>query len=149
MIGDRFPDYHFKNSMGKDSSIYDFLVKDYLIVFFYPKDFTMICTKEACLFRDNYKKLNDLNATVVGISNDDNNSHEKFKNEYQLPFDLIEDKNNELRRKLGIKKILGLHPGRETFVLLKDGTVIYKFRSNFDAESHVIKVLDVIKNHKI
>ena len=148
-IGEKFPNYSFIDANGNEKSIYDYLTRDYLIIFFYPKDFTLICTKEVCHFRDNYEKLDLLNTSIIGISSDDPESHEKFRSKFQLPFDLVTDKFNQLSSKLGIKKVFGFHTGRETYVLLKDATIIFKYRSDLTAKSHVLRVLDVIKNHKM
>ena len=115
-LGDKLPRLTLKDQEGEN---YHFsrLENTALVVFFYPKDFTPGCTKEACSFRDHYQEFQDLGAEVVGISTDNENSHKKFASKYKLPFVLLSDKEKRARKAFGVKPgLLGLLPGRETFV---------------------------------
>jgi peroxiredoxin Q/BCP len=116
-----------------------------LVIYFYPKDFTPGCTKEACSFRDRYEDFQELGAEVIGISGDSESSHQRFAKKYNLPFTLLSDSNGKLRRQFGVKKsMLGLIPGRETFIFDADGKLVLKFNS-LNAEPHIRKALKTLK----
>lgn len=144
-INETFPNATLTDEDGSKKTLRELNDNDYLVLFFYPKDFTTICTKEACMFRDAYQDFLDNGANLIGISGDDNESHKNFKERYNLPYRLFTDENNELRKRLGIKKTLGLIQGRETFILNKELKLIHRFNSQFNAEKHVQEALKVIK----
>lgn len=118
-----------------------------LVIYFYPKDDTPGCTKEACSFRDQYEDFIAANAMVIGVSSDSPESHKNFKEKHRLPFKLLSDPNNELRKKFGVKAdLLGLIPGRETFVFDKNSKLIFRFKSQLQAEKHVNEALIRLKS---
>lgn len=120
-----------------------------LVIYFYPKDFTPGCTKEACSFRDRYEDFQELGAKVIGISGDSENSHKRFAKKYNLPFTLLSDASGKLRKQFGVKKsLLGLIPGRETFIFDAKGLLILRFNS-LNAEPHIRKALKTLKSIKI
>ncbi len=115
------------------------------VIYFYPKNFTPGCTKEACEFRDRYQDFKDLGAEVIAISSDTEASHEKFVNQYNLPFIFLSDKYKEARKAFGVKtSMLGLVPGRETFVFDKTGNLRMRYNS-LDASEHTTKALQKLK----
>src|SRR5699024_7069288 len=115
------------------------------VVYFYPKDFTPGCSKEACQFRDAYEDFKTIGAQVIGISSDTAASHKKFKQRYQLPFILLSDPKQKVRRLFGVKKhALGLIPGRETFVVDKNGVLRHRYH-RLKAEGHVKEALSFVK----
>lgn len=119
-----------------------------LVIYFYPKDFTPGCTKEACSFRDRYEDFQELGAEVIGISGDSENSHKRFAKKHNLPFTLLSDQNGQLRKHFGVKKtLLGLIPGRETFIFDAEGTLLLRFNS-LNAEPHIRKALKTLKDIK-
>ncbi|MBI6118483.1 peroxiredoxin [Salegentibacter maritimus] len=143
-LGDKLPRLTLKDQEGEN---YHFsrLENTALVVFFYPKDFTPGCTKEACSFRDHYQEFQDLGAEVVGISTDNENSHKKFASKYKLPFVLLSDKEKRARKAFGVKPgLLGLLPGRETFVFNKDKKLIHRFNS-MGASQHIPEALNSLK----
>jgi peroxiredoxin Q/BCP len=143
--GEKIPKFELKDQDGNVFNSEDIVGKKPLVIYFYPKDFTPGCTKEACSFRDSYEDFQDAGAEVIGISNDSEKSHSKFSKKYKLPFVLLSDANGRVRKKFGIKKsLLGLVPGRETFVIDAEGKVIFKFNS-LDASKHMKKALNAIK----
>jgi peroxiredoxin Q/BCP len=116
-----------------------------LVVYFYPKDETPICTREACEFRDQYQDFTDAGADVVGISRDDAASHEKFKTHHNLPFTLLSDPAGKVAEAWGAKSMLGLLPGRVTFVFDKEGKLRHRFSSQIRFGKHVDEALRIVK----
>ncbi|WP_339609058.1 peroxiredoxin [uncultured Planktosalinus sp.] len=144
-IGDTIPDFKLTDQNGNEFDIKSVKGKKKLVIYFYPKNFTPGCTKEACSFRDSYKDFEALGATVIGISADSKNSHERFAKKYNLPFILLSDENGKVKRKFGVKNdLFGLLPGRETYIVGQDGRVLYVFNS-MNASRHIKKALDVLK----
>ena len=129
-VGDRAPDFSATTQDGQRICLHDFLGKKALILFFYPKDGTPVCTKEACAFRDSYDKFLEAGAEVIGISSDSDQSHRGFADRHHLPFPLISDADGSLRTAFGVPKTLGLIPGRVTYVIDESGIVRLIFRCN-------------------
>lgn len=147
-VGDALPLFGAKDQHGNDFSIDSVLKKNVLVIYFYPKDDTPGCTKQACFFRDQYEDFKDLGAEVIGISGDNVQTHQKFAAEYKLPFVLLSDKDKNLRKLFGVPtNLLGLIPGRVTYVVDKEGIVRMVYES-MNAESHFPKVLEAIKTWK-
>ena len=145
-IGDIMPNFKAKNQKGEEFDSSTVIGKKPAVIYFYPKDFTPGCTKEACNFRDSYQDFQDAGAEVIGISGDSEQSHQKFAKKYQLPFILLSDASGKIRKKLGVKKsLLGLIPGRETLVIDAKGVVQMKF-NNLDASRHMKKALQKVKD---
>jgi peroxiredoxin Q/BCP len=146
-IGDKIPSFTLKDQDGKDFNIDELVGKKAIVIFFYPKDFTPGCIKEVCSFRDQYEDFTDLGAEVIGISGDSENSHDQFAKKYKLPFTLLSDKNKKVRNSFGVKSsLLGLLPGRVTFVIDKKGIVQLIFENQFGAEEHIAESLNILKN---
>jgi peroxiredoxin Q/BCP len=115
-----------------------------LVVYFYPKDETYGCTKEACKFRDSYEDFVAAGAEVIGVSDDDAESHEKFKSHHRLPFTLLSDPGGKVAQAWGVKGMLGL-PGRVTYVFDKSGVLRHRFDSMIRFSKHVDEALEVVK----
>lgn len=146
--GDIAPKFTAKDQNGNAVSLSDFSGKD-VILYFYPKDDTPGCTAEACNFRDNYQSLQQQGFAVIGVSTDDEKSHQKFVNKYQLPFTLISDTDKEIVEAYGVwieknmygKKYMGT--ARKTFIIDKDG-VIKKIIDKVDTAASSQQVLDTL-----
>jgi peroxiredoxin Q/BCP len=108
-----------------------------LVLFFYPKDDTPGCTMEACAFRDNYAELQSLGAEVWGVSGDDASSHQRFATRHQLPYPLLVDQANGLRKAFGVPNVLGLLPGRVTYVIDGSGEIRHIFNNLLDGPAHL------------
>ncbi len=145
-IGQPAPDFRLPNSSGNYVGLHDFLGKQNVVVYFYPKDFTRGCTSEACSFRDSYEAFKDLGAEIIGISGDSQKSHDDFAREHRLPFILLSDTDGSVKRSYGVKKSLGLFEGRVSFVIDKKGIVRHIFSSQMRATAHMEKALDVLKS---
>ncbi len=116
-----------------------------LVLFFYPKDDTPGCTMEACAFRDSYADLQGLGAAVWGVSGDDAASHRRFANRHRLPFPLLVDAGNRLRKAFGVPSVLGLLPGRVTYVIDGQGVVRHVFNNLLDGPAHRREALDALR----
>jgi peroxiredoxin Q/BCP len=147
-VGASAPDFDLLGDDDKRHSLGEFSGRR-LVLYFYPKDDTPGCTKEACDFRDNLSALRDRNVLVVGVSPDASPSHKKFKAKYNLPFLLLADPNAELARRYGAygeknmygKKSMGII--RSTFVIGPDGRLQAIYR-RVTVAGHVAKLLGAL-----
>jgi peroxiredoxin Q/BCP len=143
--GERAPEFSLPSLRGGEVRLSDFAGKKNVVLFFYPKDETTGCTIEACTFRDAYQDFIDAGAEVIGISSDSVASHESFATNHRLPYLLLSDRGGRVRELYGVKKTLGLFPGRETFVIDRGGVVRHVFRSQVNAKAHVAESLEVLR----
>ncbi|GAQ78506.1 peroxiredoxin [Klebsormidium nitens] len=147
-IGDEAPSFSLADQNGRTVSLSKFKGKP-VVLYFYPKDDTPGCTKQACSFRDSYADFKKAGAEVVGISADSPESHKAFAEKYDLPFTLLSDEDNSVRQAFGIKgDFFGALPGRETYVLDKKGVVQLVFNNQFSPEKHVAETIKVIEEIK-
>jgi peroxiredoxin Q/BCP len=145
--GDKIPLFTLVDQDNNSFSVEDYIGKTNLVIYFYPKDDTPGCTKEACKFRDEFEVFTDLDAQVVGVSSDSPESHLQFKEKYNLPFTLLSDSDGSVRALFGVDgNYNGLRPGRVTFVVNKKGGIQYVFDSSSDIEAHILSAQKVLKN---
>jgi peroxiredoxin Q/BCP len=145
-VGDRAPDFELPDQNGNPVRLRDFGGKTAVVLYFYPKDDTPGCTKEACAFRDQYEDFKDAGATVIGVSSDSEASHAKFVAKHRLPFTLVADREGTVRKRYGVPATLGLLPGRVTFVIDPAGTVRHVFNSQLQATQHVTEALSTLRS---
>lgn len=145
-IGDRAPNFTLPSATGEKISLQDFIGQKSIVIYFYPKDDTPGCTKESCAFRDSYEVFKDAGAEVIGISGDSIESHQKFAQKYSLPFILLSDSKNEVRKLFGVPSTLFILPGRVTYVIDKEGIVRHIFDSMLDFNAHVDEAIKTIKS---
>ncbi len=119
-----------------------------VVLFFYPRDESPICTLEACAFRDAYEDFVAAGATVVGVSSDSEDSHRAFAEHRRLPFVLLSDIGGATRKAYGVGRTLGLLDGRVTFVIDGGGTVRMAFSAQLLAGAHVEQALEVVRRLK-
>lgn len=143
-IGDKIPMFTLPDKNGDLFSVKDILGKNSFVIYFYPKNNTPGCTKEACDFRDAYEDFEKAGAAVIGISSDSVKSHKRFGNQYQLPFTLLSDEKNEVKKKFKIKNSLFLIPGRETYVVNPEGKIEMVFNS-INASLHMKYALKAVR----
>ena len=137
-VGDKAPDFSLPSQMGDNVTLSEFLGKKNVVLYFYPKDETPGCIKEACTFRDSYEELANLGAEVLGVSGQSVESHKSFATHYGLPFILLSDQDNTVRKLYGVPSSgLGLIPGRVTYIIDKQGIVRHIFNSQTQAPRHV------------
>lgn len=130
---------------GGSVALSSFKDKQPVVLFFYPKAATPGCTKEACKFRDEYERFTRAGAVVYGISSDSPEDNDKFAKAQRLQFPLLTDQGSILRKTFGIKAdLMGLLPGRQTYVIDKNGKVILSFNDAFNAEGHVDAALKAL-----
>ena len=144
-VGDVAPEFDLTDAAGRHVRLGDFRGKKAVVLYFYPKDDTPGCTKEACAFRDSYEAFKDAGAEVIGVSSDSGASHEKFAQKFRLPFTLVSDAGGGVRKRYGVPATLGLLPGRVTFVIDREGVVRHVFNSQLQATKHVDEALGVLK----
>jgi thioredoxin-dependent peroxiredoxin len=144
-VGDSAPEVTLRLHTGETTTLADLYRDQVVVLFFYPKDGTAICTKEACAFRDSYEQFTTVGATVVGVSSDSAESHQQFADEHRLPFLLATDPDGALRKAFAVPKTLGLLPGRVTYVIDRQGIIRAIFSAQFAAHRHVQAALDAIK----
>jgi peroxiredoxin Q/BCP len=144
-VGDKAPDFTLPSQKGEDFTLSHFFGKKNVVLYFYPKDETRGCTKEACEFRDKYEVFKDLGAEVIGVSSDDVESHESFAAKHNLPFILLSDKDKKVRKLYGVPSTYRFIPGRVTYIIDKSGTVRHIFSSQFQPKKHIQESIDILK----
>lgn len=146
-VGSKIPPFSLPDQDGNELIISDLIGKKNLIIYFYPKDDSPGCTKEACYFQDQFEVFKEADAEVIGISGQSVESHKNFAEKYRLSFTLLSDKGNKIRKAFGVPtNFLGLLPGRVTYVVDKTGTVVHLFDSQIQATRHVDEALQILKN---
>ena len=144
------PDFKLPSTSKKDYSLQD-SIGNYVIIYFYPKDDTPGCTTETNDFNKLLPKFKKLNCEILGISKDNINSHEKFKNKYKIKFDLLADEEKKVLKKYKVwakKKFMGrefLGIVRTTFLIDKKGKIL-KIWNNVKVNGHAQEVLETLKN---
>jgi peroxiredoxin Q/BCP len=139
------PDFDRLAHDGTQVKLSAFRDKKAVVLFFYPKDDSMICTREACAFRDRHGDFAAAGAEVVGVSPDALFSHRAFAEGHQLPFRLISDPDGSLAAAYGVKRFLGLMPGRATFVIDRRGIVRRAFQADLRGGHHTEEALRALK----
>ena len=138
---DQAPDFILPSTSGRDFTLSKSAAGQALILYFYPKDFTRVCTKEACEFRDNFSFFKDLDIPVIGVSRDSVETHLRFKEEFNLPFELLADENGKIAElyKASIP-VIGLNR-RITYLLNKDHKIVKVFEKMFGSSEHVNEMI--------
>ena len=144
-VGDSAPDFTLPNQSGSPVNLWDFLKKKQIVLYFYPKNNTSICTEEACAFRDSYELFKDVGAEVMGISSDSVESHQQFAKKHQLPFILLSDVGRVIRKRYCVPTAFGL-PGRVTYVIDRQGIVRRMFFSQYTSKRHVDVALETLQS---
>ncbi|MDY0170522.1 MAG: peroxiredoxin [Thermoguttaceae bacterium] len=144
-VGDRAPEFSVTAHTGEPIRLSDFRNDKVVVLFFYPRDGTPVCTKEACAFRDHYEQFVEAGAQVIGVSSSSEGSHQTFAALHSLPFPLISDRDGSLRKAFGVPKTLGFLPGRVTYVIDQQGIVRMAFSAQMTADRHVTEALDMVR----
>lgn len=144
-VGDKVPQFTAMDTKGNPFDSSFVIEKKLVVIYFYPKDDTRVCTEQACSFRDSYQDFTDLGAEVIGVSGDTIASHQKFTAKHQLPFTLLSDHDKKLRNLFGVPTALfGLIPGRVTYVIDEKGIIRMVF-DNLSGKIHIEKALQMLK----
>lgn len=144
-IGDKIPDFQLNNQSGLKFRLYDIIGAKNVVLFFYPKDDSPGCSREACAFRDSHEVFQEYDAEVIGISSDTIASHKRFIAKYDLPYTLLSDDNGRIRKLFGIPKTMGIIEGRVTYVIDKKGIVCHLFNSQMNFKKHVKEALSILE----
>lgn len=144
-VGDAAPDFTLPDAEGRAVSLKELLGKGSIVLYFYPKDDTPGCTREAVCFRDSYTVFKEAGAEVVGISSDSEDSHRSFASKHRLPFILLSDRGGAVRKLYGVPTTLGLLPGRVTYIIDRNGIVRHVFSSQFSPEKHIDEALKTLR----
>ncbi len=134
-VGDTIPPFTLTDQDGKTFNSSDHIGKSSLVIFFYPKDESMICTREACSFRDRYADLIKAGAIVVGINGGSVGSHKKFQTNDKLPYPLLSDTDNKVLKAFGVPDRFFM-TGRKTFVADKTGKIVFTYSSSLKGSRH-------------
>jgi peroxiredoxin Q/BCP len=143
-VGDQAPDFTLPSQKDESVTLSQFRGKKNVVLYFYPKDESPGCTREACTFRDSFELFTDLGAEVIGVSADTMESHKSFAIHHNLPFTLLSDVDNEVRKLYDVAPTLGFIPGRVTFIIDKKGVVRHVFSSQFQPEKHIQEAREVL-----
>ncbi len=144
-VGDTAPNFSLPDQNGKNVSLGDFRGKKSVVLYFYPKDDTPGCTIESCAFRDQYEVFQAAGAEVIGVSGDSSDSHQKFSNKHNLPFTLLSDQGDKVRKQYGATTAFGFIPGRVTYLIDQNGVVQYVLDSMLNFKGHVEEALKTLQ----
>ncbi|MFM7406892.1 MAG: peroxiredoxin [Cuspidothrix sp.] len=144
-VGDTAPNFNLPDQIGKNVSLSDFRSQKSVVLYFYPKDDTPGCTVESCAFRDEYEVFKSAGAEVIGVSGDSSESHKKFASKHNLPFILLSDQGDKVRKQYGATTAFGFIPGRVTYVIDQNGIVQYVFDSMLNFKGHVEEALKTLQ----
>jgi len=145
-VGSKAPDFDLASQHGDKIRLSDLYRDKIVVLFFYPKDDTPGCTKEACTFRDQYDVFTEAGAEIIGVSADPIAQHRAFANKYNLNFRILSDGNNAVRKAYKVKDTIAfLLPGRETFVIDREGVIRHHFASQLAAAKHVDEALKIVR----
>jgi len=151
VIGKMAPDFTLPSTTGESISLKQFKGKKTVVLYFYPKDDTPGCTKEACEFRDLNAEFDKVNSVILGVSTDSLESHLKFRDKQHLPFPLLADTDNEVARMYGVwkqknlygKKYMGIE--RTTFIIDGQGKISHVF-PKVKVTDHYDEVLEALED---
>lgn len=144
--GERAPEFEGTLAGGKQLRLRDFRGRRHIILYFFPKDFTPGCTREACSFRDRRTEVAGLDAEIVGVSLDTPEKHEAFAQKYQLPYPLVSDRSGAIASAFGVARLGGWLPTkRVTFVIDKQGVVQHVIQSEFSIDMHIDEALETLR----
>jgi peroxiredoxin Q/BCP len=143
-IGDTIPDFSLKDQHGNMVDIRTYLGKKKMVIFFYPQDGSLNCTKEACYFRDLSEVFEEADAVLIGISGQSVDSHKNFAESNRLTYTLLSDDQGVVRKLFGVPtRAFGLIPGRVTYVTDRSGKVVFIFDSQLETQRHADEALKI------
>src|SRR5207237_5448133 len=134
--GDQAPDFALPDDEGNLVKLTELLKRGPLLLYFYPSDFTPVCTKQACMFRDIYQDMASAGVRVVGISPNDPASHRKFRQQHSLPFPLLSDPTKQTIRAFGAEGPFGIGVRRMTYLIGPDGKVQHSMVADLRVGKH-------------
>lgn len=149
IVGSSIPNFELRDQHNRLFKLDSVLGKKNLVIYFYPKDDSPGCTRQACSFRDQFEVFADADAEIIGISSQSTESHLDFATKHRLTYTLLSDTDNKVRNQFGVPTNLwGLLPGRVTYIVDKKGKIVFIFNSQIQAKKHVDKALDILQTLK-
>jgi len=145
-VGDTAPDFDLTDEEGEVVTLDDLLSKGLLVLYFYPADFTSVCTAQACEIRDRHDDLRAVSANVVGVSPQGKSSHNRFRHRYDLPFPLLDDRQKKVIRAYGVNGPLGLGVRRVTFLISPDKKIASRVVADFRVKRHIDLIDSVVED---
>ncbi len=146
-VGDKIPNFKLQDQDGKLFTSSDYIGKNTMVIFFYPKDESLVCTKEACSFRDNYADFQKAGTIILGINGGSIESHKSFQQKDKLPYRLLSDTNNEVIKSFGVPNKMFM-TGRKTFVIDRQGKIVFTCDSSLNGSKHAEETLAYLKKNK-
>jgi peroxiredoxin Q/BCP len=146
--GDTAPDFEGTDQHGNRVKLDDLLKESAVVLYFYPKDFTPVCTAQACLFRDTNSELAAEGVKVIGVSGDDQNSHARFAETHRVPYPLISDPDKSIQKAYEARQLLGLLAKRVTYVIDRKKKIRGVFHHELSAQKHLDAVKKVLATMK-
>lgn len=148
-IGDQIPEFYLLDQYGREFNSLDYVGKQPLVIFFYTEDDSETCTKQICLFRDNYPKFKNLNAKIIGINPGYLYYHTLFANKNKIPYTILADKNNYVQKKFGVPNVKRTsNPKRYTFIIDNKGIIRHIYHNKKNVESHIEIALRTLNNNE-
>ena len=147
-VGDTAPDFEGIDQAGRRVTLNDLIKDSAIVLYFYPKDFTPVCTAQACLFRDTHAELAAEGVNVVGVSQDDTASHAKFAAKHQVPYTLLSDPKKSIQKAFGARQLLGLLAKRVTYVIDRNKKIRAVYHHELSAQKHLDAVRKVLGDLK-
>ena len=142
--GDTAPSFEGTDQNGNRVKLDDLLKESAVVLYFYPKDFTPVCTAQACLFRDTNAELAAEGVKVVGVSGDDQTSHSRFAETHKVPYPLLSDPDKSIQKSYEARQLLGLLAKRVTYVIDKNKKIRGVFHHELSAQKHLDAVKKVL-----
>ena len=144
--GDQAPGFEGTDQSGNTLTLSGLLSKGPVLLYFYPADFTPICTAQACAFRDRQDALDDASVQIVGVSPQSESSHQRFADTYDLGFPLIPDRQKRIIKAYGVDGPFGIGVRRATFMIGSDGRILDRVVSDLFVGSHTEFIQSALKN---
>jgi peroxiredoxin Q/BCP len=145
-VGDTVADFNLTDEDGAEVSLFDLTKGGELILYFYPADFTPLCTAEACSIRDMHDEILDVGVNVVGISPQSESSHQRFKKQFKLPFPLLFDKQKKVIKAFGVDGPFGMGVRRATFLIGQDRKIEKRVVSDLFVGSHTEFIKEIVSS---
>jgi peroxiredoxin Q/BCP len=144
-VGEKAPDFTLRSESGAIVNLYSELERAIVVLFFYVKAFTPVCTSEVCAFRDYAQEFEGLGAKLFGISSDRDESARKFAGRFRLPYPLLVDEGGKVRQEFGVPKLLGFFPGRSTYVIGTDRDILHVTHAGLQTDPHIMNPLELLR----
>lgn len=145
-IGDKAPDFQLHDHLGKARSLEDFCSRGPVLLFFYPADFTPVCTKQVCMVRDHFQALSEAGIQVVGIAGQSEQRHDQFARRHELPYPLLADPGRKVAEQYDAMALFGLMPRRVSYFIDTDQRIVDRASGDWSARPHEQLIERILSN---